>query len=94
MQSIRKFCDKQATMWMQFSKVFCLRLSRYQINEFKHNTYCLYFSSDDFSRNGIPDKNKIINVVNSGDKMPIHSIPLMTLIDITKMPHQMRISPK
>lgn len=38
-------------------------------------TYCLYFSSDDFSRNGIPDKNKIISVVNSGDKMPIHSIP-------------------
>lgn len=58
------------------------------------NTHCRYFSSEDFSRNGMPDKNKIINVVNSGDKMPTHSIPRMTLIEITKMPHQMRISPK
>lgn len=58
------------------------------------DTYCLYFSSDDFSRSGMPDKNKMMSVVNNGDKMPIHSIPWMTLSDMTKIPHQIRISPK
>lgn len=57
-------------------------------------TYSLYFSSDDFSRNGIPDRNRIIRVVNIGDSMPIHSIPSITLMEITKIPHQIVISPK
>lgn len=57
-------------------------------------TYSRYFSSDDFSRSGMPDRNSIINVVNMGDSIPIHSKPLITFNDITKMPHQMTISPK
>lgn len=57
-------------------------------------TYSLYFSSDDFSLIGIPERNNIISVVNIGDKIPIHSKPLITFKDITKMPHQIIISPK
>lgn len=63
-------------------------------NQLHFWTYFRYFSSDDFSLNGIPDKNSIISVVNNGDKMPIHSIPWMTLIEITNIPHQISISPK
>lgn len=57
------------------SNVRTVRLIRNAHKSKLNGTYFLYFSSDDFSRKGIPDKNNIINVVNSGDKMPIHSIP-------------------
>lgn len=58
------------------------------------NTYSPYLSSDDLSNNGMPDKNKIINVVKIGDIIAIHSIPSRTFKDITNMPHHKRISPK
>lgn len=57
-------------------------------------TYCRYFSSDDFSRIGMPDKNSMMSVVNMGEMIPMYSIPSMTLNEMTKMPHQHRISPK
>lgn len=60
----------------------------------KYRTHSLYFSSDTRSRTGMPDKNRIIRVVNIGDKIATHSIPLMTFSEITKMPHHKIISPK
>lgn len=86
---------KMFDRWKRKSNEMCLLLQIPCTTSFyDSDTYCLYFSSDDFSRNGMPDKNKMIIVVNNGDRMAIHSIPRMTLSDITKMPHQIKISPK
>lgn len=60
----------------------------------KHKTYSLYFSSETRSRTGIPDRNRMIKVVNIGDKIAIHSMPLITFSEITNMPHHKIISPK
>jgi len=60
----------------------------------KHKTYSLYFSSETRSRTGIPDRNSMIKVVNIGDKIAIHSMPLITFSVITNMPHHKIISPK
>lgn len=57
-------------------------------------TYSRYLSSDAFSNNGIPDRNKIINVVKIGEAIATHSVPSITFKDIIKIPHQTTISPK
>lgn len=57
-------------------------------------THSLYFASDALSRTGIPDRNRMMQVVKMGDKMATHSIPLMTLREMTKIPHHKTTSPK
>lgn len=57
-------------------------------------TYSLYFSSETRSRTGIPDRKRMIKVVNTGEAIAIHSMPLITLREITKIPHHKMISPK
>lgn len=63
----------------------------YEINL---RTYSRYLSSEAFSNRGIPDKNRIMNVVKIGEAIAIHSIPSITFNDITKIPHHTTISPK
>lgn len=57
-------------------------------------TYSLYFSSADRSLKGIPERNRIIRLVNIGDIIATHSMPSITFSDTTNIPHQMTISPK
>mgnify|MGYP006989435649 CR=1 FL=1 len=64
------------------------------ISEMKIKTNSRYFSSDDFSNKGIPDKNNIIKVVKIGESIAIHSIPSITFIDMMNIPHHKTISPK
>jgi hypothetical protein len=57
-------------------------------------SYSRYLSSDDFSKRGIPDRKRMISVVNIGDKMANHSSPSRTFSEIMKIPHHSTISPK
>lgn len=58
------------------------------------DTYFLYFSSDTRSRTGSPLRKRMIKVVNIGEAIAIHSTPLITFKEITKIPHHKMISPK
>uniref|UniRef100_A0A182MR40 Uncharacterized protein n=1 Tax=Anopheles culicifacies TaxID=139723 RepID=A0A182MR40_9DIPT len=60
----------------------------------KKDTYSRYFSSADRSRTGMPDRKRMIRVVKIGDRIATHSMPSMTFSEITKIPHQITISPK
>lgn len=60
----------------------------------RYETYSQNLSSEDLSSNGIPDRNKMIVVVNKGDATANHSKPSKTLHDIIKIPHHKTISPK
>jgi len=57
-------------------------------------TYSRYFSSDDFSKRGIPDRNRMMSVVKIGDRMANHSRPSRTFSEMMKIPHHNTISPK
>ena len=58
------------------------------------STYSLNFSSEERSRRGIPERNNKIREVKIGDNTATHSGPLITFIEMIKMPHQRTISPK
>lgn len=65
------------------------------INKYcKSETYSRYLSSEALSNRGIPDKKRMMKVVNIGEAIAIHSMPSITFKDITKIPHHTTISPK